>query len=251
MHDLTDHVEKISLAQTPEEAFSIYCKIMKYYGYDRAVYSLITDHPSLELPRQHGLVTNYPTHWMKHYVESNYMEADPVIAQIKQSRSTFYWSDIMKKKNTHHDTTVNMMHEANESGLHNGIGVGFCDNVGEITGIGLCRSTKTKSQETDYEILACVQYLSSYFHETYRDMISKAEEISLTDREIEILHWASEGKSDDVISDILIISLNTVRFHWKNIFKKLNANGRVYATSKALRLNLITPSFLQTTYQKR
>ena len=40
-------------------------------------------------------------------------------------------------------------------------------------------------------------------------------------REEEILLWASEGKSDEDIADILTINVNTVRFHWKNIFEKL------------------------------
>jgi DNA-binding CsgD family transcriptional regulator len=77
------------------------------------------------------------------------------------------------------------------------------------------------------------------------------KKIELNDREKEILQWASEGKSDDVIADILNISQNTVRFHWKNIFAKLNANGRVFAVTKALRMELIEPLLIRPSYQKR
>lgn len=250
MRNLSDYVEKIASTQTPEEAFDAYCSIMNYHGYDKIVYSLLNDHVSLNLPRQHGLATNYPEHWMKHYVESGYIDIDPVITQLKLSRKTFYWSDLMQHKE-HDIKIIKMMHEANEAGLSGGIGVGFLDNTAEITGIGLCKSAPDQTTENDYVFLACVQYLSSYFHETYRDMLGPPISVNLTNRETDILQWASEGKTDDVISEILNISTNTIRYHWKSIFNKLGANGRVFATTKALRLNLINPISLSTTYQKR
>ena len=60
MHDLGKYIEKIKSSDTPENAFNSYCTIMKAYGYDRVVYSLLTDHPSLNLPRQHGFASSYP-----------------------------------------------------------------------------------------------------------------------------------------------------------------------------------------------
>jgi hypothetical protein len=56
--DLTDLelcIELIHSAKTPEEAFSYFCRILERCGYDRITYSLVTDHPSLGLPKQHGL----------------------------------------------------------------------------------------------------------------------------------------------------------------------------------------------------
>ena len=81
-------------------------------------------------------------------------------------------------------------------------------------------------------------------------MLSKPNDVRLSAREKEILSWAAEGKTDDEISQILTISSNTVRFHWKNIFEKLDANGRIYAVTKAIRLDLISPALISP-YQKR
>ena len=115
---------------------------------------------------------------------------------------------------------------------------------GEISGIGLARSDKMDEGD-DYEFMASAHLLSTYFHETYRYLILKERpDLSMTEREYDILCWAAEGKNNEDIAAILNISANTVRFHWKNIFKKLDAHDRIYAVTKAIRLGLIAPRLL-------
>jgi DNA-binding NarL/FixJ family response regulator len=63
--------------------------------------------------------------------------------------------------------------------------------------------------------------------------------VSLTGREREILIWVKEGKSTWDIASILGISENTVRFHLKNIFQKLNASSRTQAIAVALENGII------------
>lgn len=48
----------------------------------------------------------------------------------------------------------------------------------------------------------------------------------LTPREREIMSWAAEGKSNWEISMILHVSLNTIKYHFKNIFYKLQVENR-------------------------
>ena len=62
----------------------------------------------------------------------------------------------------------------------------------------------------------------------------------ISSREIDCLHWASRGKSNREIGGILGVSENTVRFHLKNAFRKLDVTSRSQAVSEALRAGLIT-----------
>lgn len=62
----------------------------------------------------------------------------------------------------------------------------------------------------------------------------------LTDRELEVLKWLKEGKSSWAIARILKISRNTVNFHIKNLFKKLDVVNRTQAVSVALRRGIIS-----------
>ncbi len=63
---------------------------------------------------------------------------------------------------------------------------------------------------------------------------------ALSSREKEVLKWIKEGKSNYDIGDILDISSNTVNFHIKNLFKKLNVVNRTQAVSEALRVGIIS-----------
>ena len=55
----------------------------------------------------------------------------------------------------------------------------------------------------------------------------------LSKREKQVLVQLSRGLSDKVIARALGISENTVRFHLKNIFKKLNVTSRLQAVTEA------------------
>jgi len=64
--------------------------------------------------------------------------------------------------------------------------------------------------------------------------------VLVTDREIEILGWVREGKSNQEIGVLLNISPLTVKNHIQKILRKLKATNRAQAVSKALSLRLIT-----------
>lgn len=61
----------------------------------------------------------------------------------------------------------------------------------------------------------------------------------LTRREIQCLKWAAMGKTDADISEIMHISLPTVRFHITNAARKLNVTGRPQAIYKAATLGYV------------
>ncbi len=61
----------------------------------------------------------------------------------------------------------------------------------------------------------------------------------VTSREIEILRWVKEGKSNYEIGVILGISALTVKNHVQKIFKKLNVQNRAQAVSRCISLRLL------------
>jgi DNA-binding NarL/FixJ family response regulator len=77
--------------------------------------------------------------------------------------------------------------------------------------------------------------------ELNRFLNGKAEKaaVSLTAREKEILVWVKEGKNNWEIASILDITQDTVKFHLKNIFQKLNVANRSQAITAALEQSLI------------
>jgi NarL family two-component system response regulator LiaR len=62
----------------------------------------------------------------------------------------------------------------------------------------------------------------------------------LTDREREVLALMVEGLNNTEISDKLIVSKSTVKFHVSNILSKLHVSSRTEAVALALQKNLIS-----------
>lgn len=63
--------------------------------------------------------------------------------------------------------------------------------------------------------------------------------VRLTRREIQCLKWAAAGKTDGEVSEIVGISLPTVRFHITNAARKLGVPGRSQAVHRAATLGYI------------
>jgi LuxR family maltose regulon positive regulatory protein len=61
----------------------------------------------------------------------------------------------------------------------------------------------------------------------------------LSEREIEVLHLMAEGYKYQEIAERLVISINTVRHHNRNIFGKLNVNSRMEAIDRARQMRLL------------
>jgi DNA-binding NarL/FixJ family response regulator len=66
-----------------------------------------------------------------------------------------------------------------------------------------------------------------------------AAQNNLTDKEKEVLKQLVEGNSYKMIADQLQISVDTVRFHIRNIYAKLHVNSATEAVALALRKKLI------------
>jgi len=61
----------------------------------------------------------------------------------------------------------------------------------------------------------------------------------LSDRELEVLHLIAEGLSRQEIAAKLVLSLNTVKTHTRNIYGKLGVNNQMQAVRKARVLGLL------------
>lgn len=82
-------------------------------------------------------------------------------------------------------------------------------------------------------------HMKRALNEAYQNLQSL--HFCLSQREKEILFWLAEGKSNWDVSVILGISERTIRFHIKNVMKKLNAVNRTHAVAIAICEKLIDP----------
>lgn len=69
---------------------------------------------------------------------------------------------------------------------------------------------------------------------------SQGEEV-LTEREVSVLRLVAKGASNPQIAEELCISINTVKFHLKNILAKLQLENRTQVATYAVRSGLVRP----------
>jgi DNA-binding NarL/FixJ family response regulator len=82
--------------------------------------------------------------------------------------------------------------------------------------------------------------LSHFHHQQQREQQAEMLKARLSAREIEILEQLARGKSNDAISEIFVLSPNTVRTHIQNVIKKMGVHSKLEATTLALQLGIIT-----------
>jgi len=250
LNTLQSTIEAIQNAHSQEEAFGRFCGFIRYHGYERAGFSLMTDHASVGLEALHWQTSNFPDDWMAHYKEHEFHTIDPVFQLILSKPGAFFWSQaipelsrIPRFETQSMDNSRNMMHQAEDAGLADGIGVSFVNAWGEVAGLGISRSHSDSGQ--DVRSLADIYLLSAVFHEKYLSFYDTRELPSLTQREKDVLCWSASGKTDWEIAEITGISRATVRFHWNNIFRKMGVNNKMSATVNAVRRKLIIPDAFQ------
>ena len=94
---------------------------------------------------------------------------------------------------------------------------------------------------TDYAFSTIPKPISYEFENLYqkdenelRDYITSL----LSKRELETLELITDGKTNDEIAELLIVSKNTIKMHVRSILSKLSVNDRIQAAVKAVRARL-------------
>jgi DNA-binding CsgD family transcriptional regulator len=243
---LEKFITQSNRASSPEEVFALFQKALKDMGYDSVVYSLLTDHPSIGRKAGHGVQGNYPQDWMDYYMAKGYFAKDPIPKHAFTTAAAYTWDYVV-------DTCAissgqkRLMHEAQEAKLLSGAAVAIYGPNFEVAGVGLASSTGGVKPSPD--TLSVLRALSHQFHFAYSQFDlprgQPAKQVYLTRREREVLSFSAEGKSIAVIASILSIAWDTVNFHLRNIYAKLDVSTRQTAVVKAIRLGLITPNLVK------
>lgn len=236
-----EFVERTNSAESWEDIFQALCGAVGDFGYDYVAYFLLTDHPA------QGQEAGFCIEGAINAREMQIHPADSKCSRTLSSEPGFHQAHPFQWTGIGCGTPIQtkVMETDGADKLHDGMGIPIHGANGALAGLVLasCRNGKAK---TDANSQSRLMALAMQFHLAYAGLKSGAnnhDPVTLTPREREVLLWAAEGKSDSVISDILGITVPTVRFHLQNTFRKLNTHDRTLAVLKAMRQGLITPNF--------
>ena len=237
--------DEISVAEDIETIRSLCKKFAQHFEFEYFFYADI--YPSPKTYPDIILVDGFPKGWMSHYSTKNYSSIDPVIHHCVSQTVPIIWEDIQEKvkKNT---VEYDFVMEACQFGLCSGISFPIHS---PLTCAGIFSlGSPAKGLEIEERIESVKTYgqlFGIYIHsalQKYREAnqdVGQTKKISLTNREIQCLMWAAEGRTTKEIAKNLDIVESTVIFHLQNAAKKLGANNRVQAVAQAIKTGIIQP----------
>jgi DNA-binding CsgD family transcriptional regulator len=240
------YLDKANAARSKEELFQVYSRTVAQHGLNRVLLCLATDHQDIGESAGMGFMHNYPGDWMKYYFEKGLEKIDPVMIYSLSQNGSYMWDEIpAKMKLTKRQQGCLDMGQ--EAGLHNGICTPLRGPNHAIAGLSLASSEKKDSFDGNTDMITAY---SNHFYLAYRRLgekevagaiTEKVINYALTPKETDVLTWVARGKSYPDVATILTMSEHTVKFHMKNIFRKLGVGDQINAVVKALFYGLIHP----------
>lgn len=187
--------------------------------------------------RNSYVISNHPTRWVEEYKLRNLQLTDPVIRFGLRSIAPFFWADSRIQNDDSNFSFLETPKYSPLTGgycftLHDASGCFSLLNIGDRFDPALLRIREQHKAELQMLLIRFHQLI--IFSPTILEYIfSESSNKPLTQREHEILKWASIGKTYSEISLITNISVRTVKFHMRNIVEKLDVSNAKHAISKA------------------
>lgn len=193
----------------------------------------------LALPRgprdRPRLISNYPSAWTAHYLQSHYERFDPVILCTVQECEPFQWGPGLGPSNLS-PPQRELFADAAVFGIRYGFTVPIHDGIGPVAAVTFASQERTSSFQRCIEQNGRVlQLMALYFHAHARRKIivdRRVDGIRLSARELECLQWVSSGKSAWDIGVILGIKRRTVAFHLDSAKAKMGVRTLQQAVAR-------------------
>lgn len=175
---------------------------------------------------------------MAEYDRRNWVDSDPNLARAVVAEKPLSWSREDTYSCTHQQSYLEFLHA---SPLKGGLLIPLSRRPGTIS----CVSVETHIERTLDERIACAVMVIA------RSGLLKAEALglcpavsadeshalrALSPRQMEVLKWAAEGKSNPDIAAIMDISERVVKYHMSEILQKLGVATRAQAISRIMQL---------------
>lgn len=173
------------------------------------------------------LNVSYPSDWLNQYSQENFAQHDPIM-RIHLGQGPVIWEERFSRAKGSEEKRF--IAEASSNGMGSGITFSAAsdrNNVVSILSIG------GKEPGRNAALVAMLNCLTPHLHQAAVRIANlppaSPSNMPLSQREYDIFHWMSRGKTNWEIATILNISERTVKFHVANVIRKLNANNRTHA----------------------
>lgn len=179
----------------------------------------------------------YPNGWMAHYQSQGYIDADPTVQSALKSTEPILWPDWSATRESR------FWSDARDHGLAYGIAQPVWSARGVFGLLSFARGTNVISPTEEKDLSLKILWLANAAHSMMSNHIladmGLEGAVNLSERELEVLRWTSDGMNAAEVSEKLNISISTVNWHIQQILTKLGARNKVQAVFRAISLGIL------------
>ncbi|MEM8553862.1 MAG: LuxR C-terminal-related transcriptional regulator [Pseudomonadota bacterium] len=219
-----------------------------YDGFDAFSHELISLPNTRVVPN--FTVASYNPAWLEEYISQGYAEVCPVLTEIMQTMLPFEYLEFLDRCPP--SATVAFQKRMLQ---WNRVEAAWCiptNTVGSLRGVTVYMKNKGPSTRDRFHASRDdIATRARFFMEallSHKVDMSRLEghprgdwQSLLSTREKDCLRYLLEGMSNPQIAANLSLSRNTVQFHLKNLYRKLDVSNRTEAVSTAKQLGWLIP----------
>src|SRR6266576_5788745 len=210
--EVLESVAEAEKAKTLDELHAVFRPVLRHFGFTLFAGIEIQTTPLNPTVRV-AFGDGYEL-WFAYYASRGYAKDDPLIAEAARSHDPFFWSDIVEREDLS-TRAKQIVDDARNCGLRDGFIAPLHKLDGSTFAVMLAGA---HCDRHDHYARAAALLLATYYgmvgrHLHYGPALVRADAITLTDRQLECLRWAREGKSSNDIGTILGISIDVVDEH--------------------------------------
>jgi LuxR family quorum-sensing system transcriptional regulator SolR len=188
---------------------------------------------------QFVMMNNFSRSWQERYRRHGFCTIDPTIQYAKEAVLPLTWSSDLFDT----EPLSELSKEVKAVGFNHGWTQPLRDSRGRFGVLTLARSQGVITADELKDKLPMMQWLAHVAHSMlFRVLLAKHQNefvVQLTEREIEFMRLAAEGKTAGDMSALMGVTERTANFHIGNAMVKLSATNKTHAVALAMRLGLL------------
>jgi DNA-binding CsgD family transcriptional regulator len=233
-----DEKYRLHSNDTLEKAVQECEKALKPLGVKACAYFMTPPFHSQVSPKSAVLHFGFPEYSMAKWLVSDSFKADPIPDFIEKTGETMTWREVSAAVKIP-AAQQHYMKLLFQYGLKDSIIVPLF-GPNQRNSIAVCMFGALLGENNEALINAVVAIVGATHQKICRLIIrDQTEDILLSKREGEVLHWIAHGKSTPDIATILGISAETVNTYVRRLYTKLGVHDRISAVFEGMSRGLV------------
>jgi LuxR family transcriptional regulator, quorum-sensing system regulator CviR len=240
LHHMLEIMHYTVLAETPQDVKGVLVRAKKLLPFERLIGGLARLNAEGQFQGFSDVLNvNFPQIWLFQYWKNGYGEVDPVLHALVRSQKAQVWNQVYADVKSEREKEF--VETATSFGLSEGVTVGSLDPSCGVTSF-FAFAGGEPALHTRY--VKFLDYLGQHLHLALIRTSSKAACSTgtcvnkLSPKEVTILNWMKDGKTNWEIAQITGVTERTIRFHVESIFSKLDVTSRTQAVAVAVQHGL-------------